>query len=139
LPKTLGEHPVVKKPVQVGLGRFGPYVVCDKDYRSIPKTESLFEVTFERAMELMSQPKKGRGNKTAMREFDMPNGAKIQLFNGPYGPYLKLNKKNMSVPEGVTPEQLNVEQVATLFKDELEEATPAKKAKVVKKKAKKKA
>ena len=66
LPRTLGEHPDTGKPVKVSLGRFGPYVVHDqgkdgKDYRSLKKEDDLLTISFERALELLAQPKRGRG------------------------------------------------------------------------------
>src|SRR5690606_16756535 len=33
LPRTLGEHPETGEPIQAGIGRFGPYVVHQKDFR----------------------------------------------------------------------------------------------------------
>lgn len=119
LPKTLGEHPVSGKPVRVGIGRFGPYVVHDGDFRSIPKGESLFEMDFKRSMELLNQPKKGRGRAAPLKEFkEHPDlGQVIQLMNGPYGPYLKCGKVNVSLPEGVTPETVTEEQAIELLRD----------------------
>ena len=35
LPRTLGEHPETGKPVQAGVGRFGPFVVCDGVYANL--------------------------------------------------------------------------------------------------------
>lgn len=119
LPKTLGAHPVSGKDVKVGIGRFGPYVVHDGDFRSIPKTESLFELSFERAMEMLNQPKKGRGRAAPLKEFG-PHpelGETVQLLNGPYGPYLKSGKTNVSLPEGVTPETVTAEQAMELLRE----------------------
>lgn len=122
LPKNLGAHPVSGKDVKVGIGRFGPYVVHDGDYRSVPKTESLFAMTFERSMELLNQPKKGRGRAAPLKDFGAhPDlGDSIQLMNGPYGPYLKCGKVNVSLPEGVTPEAVTAEQSIALLRDKAE-------------------
>lgn len=119
LPKTLGAHPVSGKDVKVGIGRFGPYVVHDGDFRSIPKSESLFALTFERAMEMLNAPKKGRGRAAPLKEFGKhPDlGEVIQLMNGPYGPYLKCGKTNVSLPEGVAPEQVTEAQAIDLLRE----------------------
>src|SRR5690606_6726552 len=61
LPKTLGQHPDTEKDIKLGIGRFGPYIVCDGDYRSISKNDNIFEVTLNQALEMLAQPKKGRG------------------------------------------------------------------------------
>lgn len=127
LPKTLGEHPGTGKEIKAGLGRFGPFVVHDGDYRSIPKTDSIFTMTLEKALEMLSQPKKGRGRAAAIRELgEYPeSGEQIQIFNGPYGPYIKCGKTNASLPEGVTPEQVTIEQAIELIN---EKGGPTKKA-----------
>lgn len=140
LPKTLGPHPVSGKDVKVGIGRFGPYVVHDGDFRSVPKGESIFDLTFARAMEMLNQPKKGRGRAAPLKEFGPHLGlkAEAQLFNGPYGHYIKAGKTNVSLPEGMTPEQVTKEIAMQLLTDksgipneagkEKAKKTPAKKS-----------
>ncbi len=118
LPKVLGLHPTLKKEVKVGIGRFGPYVVCDGDFRSVPKGESFLKTTLNRALELLSQPKKGRrGAAQVLKELGVHpgSGENIQVVNGPYGPYLKMGKKNQSLPEGVTPDQVTLEKAIELM------------------------
>jgi DNA topoisomerase-1 len=143
LPKLLGPHPGTGKDIKAGLGRFGPFVVCDGDYRSIPKGESIFTITLERAIEMLSQPKKGRGKAAPLKELGPHPETQdpIQVLSGPYGPYIKCSKVNVSLPEGVTPETVTVEQAIALApKAEKTEAAPKKKvAKAAPKKALKEA
>ncbi len=136
LPKSLGKHPTSGKDIKKGIGRFGPYVVHDGDYRSVPKTMTLFDVELKQAIELLSQPKKGRGRAAALKEFAVPGSEeKIQLFNGKYGPYVKLGKVNVSLPEGTEPEKLTAEMAIELIKSKEKAPKAAKKtAKVTKKK-----
>lgn len=118
LPKTLGKHPVSAKEIKAGLGRFGPFVVHDGEYRSIPKGESIFTMTLDRAIEMLNQPKKGRGrSSTPLREMGVhpTTGDAIQIFDGPYGPYIKSGKVNASIPEGVTVEAVTIEQAVELI------------------------
>ncbi len=121
MPKTLGMHPDTKKDVKVGIGRFGPFVFHEGDYRSIPKTETVFTMDLAKCIELLSQPKKGRGKASALKEFgahpihDLP----VSLFNGPYGPYIKAGKTNIGLPEGMTVEQLTNEKAFELVTDKL--------------------
>ncbi|MBX3018946.1 MAG: type I DNA topoisomerase [Bdellovibrionaceae bacterium] len=128
LPKVLGTHPGVGKPVQVGLGRFGPFVVCDGDYRSIPKGQSLFDVTFEIAMEMLAQPKKGRGRAAPLKELGAHPDDKqvVNVMNGPYGPYVKWGKVNASLPEGETVETITLEKALPLLAEKAD-APKAKK------------
>jgi DNA topoisomerase-1 len=117
LPKNLGLHPEKKKDIKVGIGRFGPYVVCDGDFRSVPKGENFLKITFDRALELLNQPKKGRGSSQVLKELGAhpSSGEAIQVVNGPYGPYLKMGKKNQSLPEGLTPDQVTLEKAVELI------------------------
>ena len=121
LPRNLGEHPGGGK-VQAGLGRFGPYVVHDKgkgekDYRSIKAEDDVLVIGLTRALELLAQPKRGRGGRTALKDLGTPEGANeaIQLFDGPYGLYVKQGKVNASLPEGTTADTLTLEQAVELL------------------------
>jgi DNA topoisomerase-1 len=75
----------------------------------------------EKAVALLSQPKKGRGKASAVKEFGQhPNhDVSVSLFNGPYGPYLKAGKANIGLPEGTTVEQLTPELAFTIVNDKL--------------------
>ncbi|WP_413575523.1 type I DNA topoisomerase [Bdellovibrio sp. HCB290] len=119
LPRSLGDHPGTGKDIKAGLGRFGPFIVHDGDYRSIPKGESVLNITFERAMEMLAQPKKGRGKAAALRELGAhpETGDAIQVFNGPYGPYFKSGKVNASLPEGATVESVTLEQAVAAINE----------------------
>ncbi|MEK7609797.1 MAG: type I DNA topoisomerase [Patescibacteria group bacterium] len=61
LPRALGINPKTGKEVTASAGRFGPYVVCDGDYRSIKAPNNVYEITLERALELLAIEKKPRG------------------------------------------------------------------------------
>ena len=129
MPKTLGEHPDTKKEIKAGIGRFGPFIVHEGDYRSIPKTETVFTMDLLKAIELLAQPKKGRGKASAIKEFgnhpihQMP----VSLFNGPYGPYIKAGKTNSSLPEGMTADALTAEKAFELINDKLGTAAATEK------------
>jgi len=121
LPRHLGEHPDGGK-VQAGLGRFGPYVVHDKgkgekDYRSLKAEDDVLAIGLSRALELLAMPKKGRGGRTALKDLGTPEGADetIQLFDGPYGLYVKQGKVNASLPEGATADTITLEQAVELL------------------------
>jgi DNA topoisomerase-1 len=61
LPRELGNHPESGKPVIANIGRFGPYIGHDGDFRSL-KTDDVYKITLERALEILKEPKKvGRG------------------------------------------------------------------------------
>ena len=130
LPKTLGKHPETDKVVKVGLGRFGPYIVHDGDFRSIVSPDNLFDMTFEKALELLSQPKKGRGRLTPIKELgDHPTaGEPIAVLNGKYGPYVKCGRVNVSLPEGSIPEETTAQQAIQLLSDKISKTQKKTKA-----------
>jgi DNA topoisomerase I len=127
LPRTLGVHPVSGSKIQASLGRFGPYVVHDqgkegKDYRSLKAADNVLTISLERALELLSEPKKGRSStnsksKAALRELGThpEDGETINIYDGPYGPYIKHGKTNVSIPEGQSVEDVTLAAALNLL------------------------
>ncbi|AFY70373.1 DNA topoisomerase I [Thalassoporum mexicanum PCC 7367] len=121
LPRDLGVHPETGKKIQANLGRFGPYVVHDqgkngKDYRSLKGDDDPYTVTLERALELLAMPKSVRGNTKLRSLGEHPTeGNAIDLYKGKYGPYIKYNKTNISLPDGTSPDDLTLEQAIELI------------------------
>ncbi|MHC0061916.1 type I DNA topoisomerase [Nostoc sp. UIC 10890] len=127
LPRTLGVHPVTGGKIQASLGRFGPYVVHDqgkegKDYRSLKAADNVLAISLERALELLSEPKKGRSStnsksKAALRELGThpEDGETVNIYDGPYGPYIKHGKTNVSIPEGQTVEDITLAEALNLL------------------------
>lgn len=62
LPRELGVHPKTNNPIVANVGRFGPYVMHDGDFRSL-KVDDVYTVTLERALEILAEEKKRRGGK----------------------------------------------------------------------------
>lgn len=111
LPKTLGVNPGTGKEVKAGLGRFGPYVVHDGDFRSIPKTDNLFTIELDRALEILAKPKTGRGRAAPIKELGKIDGIEetVAVYSGKFGPYIKCGKTNVSLPENMKPEDVTLE------------------------------
>lgn len=121
LPKTLGPHPDSGKDIKKGLGRFGPYVVHEGDYRSIPKTENIFAVDLQRALELFAQPKRMRGRSAPLRDLGIfPDTQEpVHVHTGKYGPYIKVGAKNISLTDDMKIEELTLDAVLPLIRDKL--------------------
>ena len=121
LPKTLGPHPDTTKDIKKGLGRFGPYVVHEGDYRSIPRTENIFAVDLKRALELFAQPKRMRGRSAPLKELGIypDTQEQVQVHSGKYGPYIKVGGKNISLAEDMKIEELTLDAVMPLIRDKL--------------------
>jgi len=60
LPRVLGNHPETGEPITASIGRFGPYIVHEADFRSL-KTDDVYKISLERALEILKEPKKRRG------------------------------------------------------------------------------
>ncbi|MEB3296482.1 MAG: topoisomerase C-terminal repeat-containing protein, partial [Cyanobacteriota bacterium] len=120
LPRQLGEHPDGGR-IEAGLGRFGPYVVHhkgkgEKDYRSLKADDDVLAIGLSRAVELLAMPKRGRGGRTALKDLGSPDGGElIQVFDGPYGLYVKQGKVNASLPEGTSADTISLEQAVELL------------------------
>lgn len=127
LPRSLGTHPETGAKIQANLGRFGPYIVHDqgkagKDYRSLKGDDDVLTITLERALELLAEPKAGRGRSKAaakpIRELGShpEDGEPVNIYDGPYGPYIKHGKVNASIPEGQTVEAISMEEALAALK-----------------------
>jgi len=121
LPRTLGKHPETGHVVVVSNGRFGPYVKCHEDTRSVPLAEmSPLDMTFEDALKLLAQPKaRGRQAGVAKSLRDLgphPTSAKeLSIKAGRYGPYVSDGEVNASLPKGRAPETLSMEEAVELL------------------------
>jgi DNA topoisomerase-1 len=119
LPRELGLFPKNKKPILANNGRFGPYVVCDGDFRSLKKEDNVYTVTLERAIELLSAEKKGRAGSTLIKDLGQhPTDKKpVQILEGRYGPYVKHGSLNATIPKGTEPDTLILEEALRLLAD----------------------
>lgn len=117
LPRVLGKHPETGEEIVANNGRFGPYVVHQKDFRSLKKDDDVYTVSLARALELLAEPKRGRGGAKALKELGKhpKDGKVISLFEGRYGPYLKHGRINASIPKDKDPNAVTLEEAVQLL------------------------
>ena len=124
LPREVGLHPETGKPITAGLGRYGPFVLHDGTYANLENVEDVFSVGLNRAVTLIAE--KAAGGKEAAssaRSHDGPEGprrasregGKIEVLSGRYGPYVKHDKINATVPNGKDPAALTLEEAIELI------------------------
>src|SRR3990172_1429164 len=114
LPRELGSHPVSGKKVIVNIGRFGPYIGHDGKFKSIPRSDSIFDIGLDRAVELLAQAREGN---TVLRVLgDHPDDkASVEICSGRYGPYVRHGKINATLPKGVSPDAITPEEALELI------------------------
>lgn len=114
LPKELGSHPETGKKVIVNIGRFGPYIGHDGKFKSIPRSDNIFDVSLNRAVELLAQTK---DNNTVLRVLgDHPEDkASVEICSGRYGPYARHGKINATLPKNVSPDEITLSEALELI------------------------
>ena len=107
LPRTLGQLDGAE--VSVGTGRFGPYVLHNRQYVSIPKGMDPMSITFEDAVQLIEDKKKQEASKH-LKKFD--EEPEMEIMNGRFGPYIAYKGKNYRIPKNIKeePAQLSLEK-----------------------------
>lgn len=114
LPRTLGQFE--GSDVVIGAGRFGPYVLHDKKYTSIPKGEDPLTITLDAAINLI-QKKRLQEAQRHLKTFE--EDAKMEVMNGRYGPYVAYDGKNYRMPKALYDKasELTYEQCLDIVKN----------------------
>jgi DNA topoisomerase I len=123
LPRQLGLHPQTGMPVLANIGPFGPYVKHDGAYKSIPKSDSVYDIALERAVELLSAPKSARGPGGKNLGPHPQDQQPVALLSGRYGPYIKHGRVNATVPQDYDSATLTLEQAVTILETRKQSAS----------------
>ena len=124
LPREVGEFEGAN--VTIGTGRFGPYVLHNRKYVSIPKEEDPMTITLERAIELIKEKREAE-QKRHIKTFE--EDSKLELLNGRYGPYIAYDGKNYRLPKNKMDnvEELTYDECMTIIKEAPEPKTARRK------------
>jgi DNA topoisomerase I len=127
LPREVGKHPEDGQPISANFGRFGPYLMHQKPdepkpvYANLKDPDEVFEIGMNRAVELIdhkrANPGRGRGAAAKpLRELgEHPEkGGALNVMDGRYGPYVKWEKVNATLPKDVEPASITLEQAVAL-------------------------
>ena len=119
LPREVGHHPTTGLPIVANNGRFGPYLLHDGKFKSIPKTDSVYEIDLPRALEVLVMEREGRGDSAASVLKNLgphpEDGKDITVRSGRYGPYVKHGATNATLPKDITPEEITIEEAIDLI------------------------
>ncbi len=138
LPRDLGQHPETGKKIVANIGRFGPYVNHDGKFKSIPKSDSVFDIDMPRAVELLAQANAGPAPIKELGAHPTEEGT-IAIYSGRFGPYVQHGKLRATLPKSQEPESLTMEQALELLAAKAAKDAPAKKTKATSKASAKKA
>lgn len=94
LPRELGEYEGEK--IVIGMGRFGAYVLYNKQYVSLPKDADPLTITLDEAIVLIEE-KKSQEQQRHIKTFE--EDAMMEVLNGRYGPYISYDGQNYRLPK----------------------------------------
>ncbi|HET6535557.1 MAG TPA: topoisomerase C-terminal repeat-containing protein, partial [Sphingomicrobium sp.] len=143
LPREIGPHPETGKPITASIGRYGPYLAHDGKYAKLGSTAEVFETGMNAAVAKLADAAAGGGRQRgASREpvavlgKHPANGGEIKVMPGRYGPYVTDGKTNATLPKGMEPKAVTIDEAVRLI-DERAAKGPAKKGRrTTRKKAK---
>ena len=118
--RVLGTDPSDGKTITAKFGQYGAYVQKgegdDKQYASLAKGQLIENITLEEALALFSLPR-------TVGEYE---GIAVVAMKGRFGPYLKYGDKNISLPRGVDPLSVSLDECVALIRKANEEKDSAK-------------
>jgi len=131
LPREVGHHPTTGLPIVANNGRFGPYLLHDGKFKSIPKSDSVYEIDLPRALEVLAMERAPRGADSAASVLKNlgahpDDGKDITVRSGRYGPYVKHGTTNATLPKDITPEEITLAEALDLVAARIAKG-PAKK------------
>jgi DNA topoisomerase I len=114
LPRDLGLHPETSKKIIANIGRFGPYVNHDGKFKSIPRSDSVFNIDQARAVELLAQANSGPAPIRELGSHPTEDG-RIDIYAGRYGNYVQHGKLRATLQKSQEPETLTFEEALELL------------------------
>ena len=121
LPREIGLHPESGKKIVANLGRFGPYIQHEKTYANVKDFSEIFEIGINRAVDMIAEkiargPGRGGRSKPQGKVLgEHPGGGEIALHSGRYGPYVSHGKVNATLPNGIEPEKVTLDEAIALI------------------------
>ena len=127
LPRVIGEHPE-GGAISANFGRFGPYIMhkgpedAKPIYVNLKDPTDVFEIGMNRAVEMIAEKRAnpGRGRSAAAKPLkelgEHPeDGGMVAVMEGRYGPYVKWEKVNATLPKDVEPDAVTMDMAVALI------------------------
>ncbi|WP_159623410.1 type I DNA topoisomerase [Ruania rhizosphaerae] len=142
LPRVVGKDPESGDEITAQNGRYGPYLKKGTDSRSLTSEDQIFDITLDEALEIYSQPKRGRGATAAkpLKELgeDPSSGKPVVVKDGRFGPYVTDGTTNATLRAADSVETIAADRAYELLAEKRAKG-PAKKKAPARKPAAKKA
>ena len=142
LPREIGPHPEDGEPVEAGIGRYGPYVKHGRLYANLKDPDDVFTIGMNRAVEELARKaaSRGKGRGAAARPLkelgEHPEkGGPVNVLDGRYGPYVKWDKINATLPKDIAPDEVTLDQAVALVKEKAAKSGKGRKSPARKKAA----
>lgn len=118
LPRELGIYEKTGEPIQANTGRFGPYIVHAGDYRSLKGDDNPYDITLERALAILKEPKQGRKGEKLVKELGVNPKTKkmVNVYESKSGKYLRKGFKRISLPDTVDLKKFTLEDAVEILK-----------------------
>ncbi|MDE2850898.1 MAG: type I DNA topoisomerase [Acidobacteriota bacterium] len=116
-PRELGRHPESDEVITVQDGRYGAYIRCGKESRSLESQEQMATIGVDDALALLRQPKRRRGSASVLKELgEHPkSGLALSIKTGRFGPYVTDGQVNATVPKARDPQDVGLEEAVDLL------------------------
>ncbi|MWD27668.1 type I DNA topoisomerase [Aquicoccus sp. SCR17] len=139
LPREVGPHPDDGEMIEAGIGRYGPYVKHGRLYANLKEVDEVFTIGMNRAVEELAKKAASRGQGRAaakpLKELgEHPeSGGPVNVMDGRYGPYVKWEKVNATLPKDTDPADVTMDMAVELIAEKAakkggKKKAPAKKA-----------
>lgn len=121
MPIEIGLHPETQKSIKLSIGKFGPYLLCDEKFFSLPKNDEIFDLSLQKAVEVIER----KNNLGSKRKTPDPiafigkhpeNDQEINIFQGKFSPYIKYNNINIAIPKKYKISDINMQIALELIK-----------------------
>ncbi len=110
MPRTVGLHPETHEPIQVGIGRFGPYVRMGSVFGSLDRDDDVLALGLNRAVDLIA--KKMASVRTLGTH---PKGEFVAVRKGRFGPYVQHGQTVANLPRGTSMDDVTLEEAVALL------------------------
>jgi DNA topoisomerase-1 len=118
LPRELGAHPTTGEPVIASTGQYGPYIGHAGDFRSLKGADNPYDITYERALEILKEPKSMRKGESLAKELGINPKTKklVNVYESKSGKYLRKGFKRINLPDNIDLKKFTLEDAMELLK-----------------------